>query len=75
MKQLELTGPEFDAVLAALRMLANNMDGSTIEARCVDFDVIRTNADSHAGLTAEEVWLLGDRLVSPESATRVGCEV
>ncbi len=58
-RQILVDGPEFDAILAGLRLLAAALPEMQEDDGILD---ILTSAGEHAGLSAEEINELGDRL-------------
>jgi hypothetical protein len=59
---LALTQPEFDAVLAGLRVLSAAITDSDICPDDGEIGDILTNAGAHAGLSVEAIDALGDRI-------------
>lgn len=58
---LRLTQPEYDAMLAGLRLLARALQTRQVTPDDDDVGSILTNSGEHAGLTSDDVYSLGDR--------------
>ena len=64
-QSLIVTGPEFDAIVAGLRLLACEIDCNRVVYPSDEGDIgdIWTNAGEHEGLPAEDIHKLADRLL------------
>ena len=64
-RRLLVTGPEFDAIVAGLRLLAREVAAGNVVYPHDEVDIgdIWTNAGEHEGLPAEDIHKLADRLL------------
>lgn len=58
----KLSPEELDAILAGLRLLAASLDSGAVRPDDGDIGSILTNSGKHAGLTADQIDTLCERL-------------
>lgn len=65
---LRVTPAQFDAILAGLRMLATGLERGTVTPNDNDVGDILTCGGEHPGLTAAQVFDLGDAINGPDQS-------